>query len=57
MGLGPSIVFYIRSKNERLSLSNDMTTDICREVVTFVVGNHGNVVTFVVGCDIVEAKL
>ena len=34
-----------------------MTTDICREVVTFVVGNHDTVVTFVVGCDIVEAKL
>ena len=34
-----------------------MTTDICREVVTFVVGNHDNVVTFVVGCDICRGKV
>ena len=34
-----------------------MTTYICREVVTFVVGNHGNVVTFVVGCDICRGKV
>ena len=33
-----------------------MTTSICREVVTFGVGNHGNVVTFVVGCDICRSK-
>ena len=34
-----------------------MTTDICREVVTFVVGNHDTVVTFVVGCDICRGKV
>ena len=34
-----------------------MTTDMCREVVTFVVGNHGNVVPFVVGCDICRGNV
>ena len=34
-----------------------MTTDICPEIVTFVVGNHGTVVTFVVGCDICRGKV
>ena len=34
-----------------------MTTNMCREVVTFVVGNHGNVVTFIVGCDICRGKV
>ena len=33
-----------------------MATDVCRGLVTFVVGNHGNVVTFVVGCDICRDK-
>ena len=34
-----------------------MTTDICREVVTFVVDNHDTIVTFVVGCDICRGKV
>ena len=34
-----------------------MATDVCREFVTFVVGNYGNVVTFVEGCDICRGNV
>ena len=55
---GSSIAFYIRPmKKSDSACPSDMTTDICREFVTFVVGNHGNVVTFVVGCDIYRGNV
>ena len=49
ISLGPCIVFYIKPVKSGSACSSDMTTDICREAVKFVIGN---VVTFLVGRDI-----
>ena len=57
MGLGPSIVFYDQWKSDS-ACPSDMHDDWhLSGVVTFVVGNHDTVVTFVVGCDICRGKV